>query len=243
MARIVMRDGVGVINETSVGYRKHFTTIGIFVSSVALFVSCGFAVKASAVNESDLLARHIKATSIKGESIDQILDLLAADYGIPVGIELGDPKLTPRRVIDLKLPETNLKDFLDAAIANDPRFTWKLEGGVIHLWPVNGRDSFVATLLDVKISHFAFMGQATRYAVCNDIMNLPEIKSKLVIADIDIMIFANFGSIHRFGKDTFFDESNLTLRELLDKIVLKTDMKRWVITRWGEKGEFITLRS
>ena len=110
-------------------------------------------------NESDLLARHIKATSIRDESIDQILDLLAADYGVPVGIELGDPKLMPRRVIDLNLPDTNMKNFLDAVIAKDPRYSWKLEGGVIHLSPINGRDTFVATLLEAKNLSFCIHGR------------------------------------------------------------------------------------
>ena len=222
---------------------KHLAMSVIYAFGLAVFLFCGFVSKASAFNEPDLLARHIKATAIKGESIDHVLGLLAVDYGIPVGIELGDPKLTPDRKIDLELPDTNVKNFLDAAIAKDPRYTWKLEGGVIHLWPLNGRDTFVATLQDAKISHFAFIGEATRYAVCNDIMNLPEIRSKLVTAGIDPMILANFGSIHKFDKNTYFDESNLTLKELLDKIVLRTDMKRWVLARWGEKGEFITLRS
>lgn len=74
-------------------------------------------------------------------------------------------------------------------------------------------------------------------------MGLPEISSQLVIAGVAPMIFVNFGSMHRLDKDTFFSESNLTLRELLDRIVLKTDIKRWVITRWGENNEYITLRS
>jgi hypothetical protein len=172
-----------------------------------------------------------------------VLDVLAVDYGIPLGIELGDPKLTPPREIELKVSDTNLKEFLDAATAKDPRYSWKLEGGVIHLYPLKSRDPFIATLLDTKISHFGIIGEATKYAVYLDIMNLPEIGSKLVIADITPMIFLNFGTMHRFDKQTVFDESNLTLKELLDRVVLKTNMKRWVLIRWGKNSEFITLKS
>lgn len=222
---------------------KHLAMIAIYAIGVATLLLFSFVSEASGFDEPDLLTRRIKASAIKGETIDQVLDFLAVDYGVPVGIELGDPKLIPRRDIDLILPDTNLKDFLDAAIAKDPRYTWKLEGGVIHVWPVHGRDTFVATLLQAKISHFAIIGEVTRYAVCSDIMNLPEIGSQLAITDIAPMILLNFGSMHKFEKGTFFSESNLTLRELLDKMVLKTDMKRWVLTRWGKKGEFITLRS
>jgi hypothetical protein len=222
---------------------KHLCTIAIYAIGLGMFLLFGFAPEASAFNESDLLNRRIKTTIIKGESIDQVLDLLAVEYGIPIGIELGDPKLTPRREIELQLPKTNLKGFLDSVIAKDPRYMWKLEGGVIHLSPVTTRDAFITTLLDAKISHFAMTGAVTRYRIFNEIMNLPEISSQLVIAGVEPMIFVNFGSTHKVEKGIFFSESNLTLRELLDKIVLKTEIKRWVITRWGENSEYITLRS
>ena len=223
--------------------RQHLTAIAIYSIGLAVVLSFSCVREASAFNDPDLLTRRIKATEIKDKGIDDVLDVIAVDYGIPVGIELGDPKLTSFHQIDLNLPETNLKDFLDAAIAKDPRYTWKLEGGVVHVWPVNARDTFVASLLNTKISHFSFIGEVTRYAVCNDIMDLPEIRSQLIIADVGPMIFLNFGSMHKFEKGTFFDESHLTLRELLDRIVIKTSMKRWVITRWGKNSEFITLRS
>ena len=128
-------------------------------------------------------------------------------------------------------------------IAKDPRYTWKLEGGVVHISPVSERDTLLATLLDTKISHFAIMGETSRYRIYDDIMDLPEIRSKLVIAGVEPLTFrSGLGSWPKFGKETFFNESNLTLRELLDKIVLKTEIKRWVITRWGQNSEYITLR-
>jgi hypothetical protein len=222
---------------------KRLAMIAIYSIGLPLLLLFSFVSEASAFDEPDLLSRQIRATAIKAESIDQVLDLLAADYRIPIGIELGDPKLTPYREIDLNLPETNLKGFLDSVIAKDPRYTWKLEGSVIHVWPVTARDSFVATLLDTKISHFVMIGETRRHRIFNDIMNLPEIGSRLAIANIAPLIFVNFGSMHKLEKGTFFSESNLTLRELLDRIIVKTDIKRWVLVRWGKNSEFITLRS
>jgi hypothetical protein len=74
-------------------------------------------------------------------------------------------------------------------------------------------------------------------------MHLPEIRSKLAIAGVEPLTFRGRGSSTKLGKDTFFNESNLTLRELLDKIVLNTDIKLWVISRWGKNSEFISLKS
>ena len=136
------------------------------------FLLFSFVRQAKAFDKPDLLSVRIKATAIKRESIDQALGHLT-HYGIPLGIELGDEKLTPRREITLDLPETNLKDFLDSVIAKDPRYTWKLEGGVIHLWPGSDRDPLLATLLDTKVSAFAIRDGASRYGLYNDVINLP----------------------------------------------------------------------
>lgn len=223
--------------------RKRRAIIAICAISFAVVFPFSFVRETSAFHEPDLLTLSIKATAIKGESIDEVLGHLAAEYRIPIGIELGDSKLIPSRKIDFDLPETNLKVFLDSLIAKDTRYTWKLEQGVIHLWPASGRDPLIATLLDTKISHFAIIGGSSKYAVYNDIMDLPEIRSQLIIAGVEPMIFLSSGSMTKVGKDTMFAESSLTLKELLDKIVVKTEINRWVITRWGENNEFITLRS
>ena len=222
--------------------RKQLAMTGIFAIGFLVFFAFTFVPQATA-NEPQLLMRQIRTTTVKNESIDQILGHLTNDYQIPIGIELGDEKLTRRREINLDLPETNLKDFLDSVVAKDPRYTWKLERGVIHVWPVRGRDTLLPTLLDEKISHFAISGETSRYRVYTDVMNLPEIRSKLVIAGVEPMIFLASGSMTKLGKETFFTESNLSLRELLDAIVLKTEIKQWVISRWGKNGEYISLKS
>jgi serine/threonine protein kinase len=142
----------------------------------------------------------------------------------------------------LELPETNLKDFLDSVIAKDPRYRWKLERGVIHVWPVSERDTLLATLLDTKVSHFSIIGQISRNRIYDDIMSLPEISSKLVSAGVEPLTFNGPGSWAKLGENTFFDESNLTLRELLDRIVLKTEIRQWVLSRWGKNSEYISLK-
>lgn len=211
------------------------------ICAICIAVALSFGPRARAV-EADLLDRKIPPTVIKGETIVQALDLLT-EHGIPIGIEMGDRKLTSARKINLNLKETNVKEFLDAVIAKDPQYTWKLEGGIIHVWPVVGRDAFLTSLLDTKVSQFAIAGGSSRYKIYNDIMNLPEIKVQLVVADVAPLIFLSSGTMQKVEKDVLFVESNLTLREVLDEMVKKTNISRWVITRWGDKSEYITLKS
>jgi hypothetical protein len=210
---------------------------------VALLFAFAFVPEARGFDEPDLLSQPTRPTVIKAETLEGVLATLTSDYGVPIGIELVDEKSTPSRRMDLNLRETTLKDFLDAVVAKDPRYTWKLEGGVIHVRPSKERDALLSALLDTKISHFGFTEGLTRYAIFNDLMKVPEIQTQLIVADVAPLIFINFGLMHRVGKGISFQESNLTLRELLDRMLLKTDIKRWVLLRWGKNSEYITLRS
>lgn len=224
--------------------KQHVAICRLCALSLTVYLSLfTFVLQAAASDKPDLLTQQIRATAIKGQTIDQVLSHLTYEYGISMGIELGDQKSSPDRKIDLNLPETSVKDFLDAVIAKDPRYTWKLEGGVIHVWPLTERDTLLATLLDTKISHFAVAERSSRYAIQNDILNVPDIKSKLIVADVAPMIFLNFATMDKLEKGIGFEESDLTLRELLDKFTQKTKINRWVLSRWGENNEYITLRS
>jgi len=126
---------------------KRVALIAICVLSICVFMS-----EARAYDQADPLSQPIRAVSIKGETIAFALDLLTSEYRIPIGIELGDPKLSPHRKIDLDLPQTTVREFLDSVVTKDPQYTWKLERGVIHVWPATDRDTLIATLLDTKIS-------------------------------------------------------------------------------------------
>jgi hypothetical protein len=106
--------------------QKHLAVIAI--CALSLYVGFSFMAELRASAQPDILSQHIRATAIRGETIARALDLLTSEYSIPVGIELADPKRNPDRKIDLDLPETTVKEFLDSVVSKDPRYTWKLEG-------------------------------------------------------------------------------------------------------------------
>src|SRR5687768_3225669 len=221
--------------------KRHVTPAVFAICSVLLLFS--FVPEARAFDEPSFLARRIRPVVVKGGTVDRVLGTLSSDYGIPIGIELGDEKHNPLRKIDLNLPETTLEEFLDAVIAKDQRYTWKLEGGVIHFRPSTARDALLTTLLDTKISYFGFTEGTTRYAIFSNLLKVPEIKTQLIVADVAPLVFLSSGTMRKVGTGISFEESNLTMRELLDRIILKTDIKHWVLMRWGKNGEYITLRS
>lgn len=223
--------------------KRQFAMMAVCAIGLAVLLALSSVPEARGFDGPDLLTQKVRPIVIKGETVEGVLATLSRDYGIPIGIELEYQKLSaPLRKIDLNLPETNVKEFLDSVIAKDPRYTWKLEGGVIHVRPLTGRDALLTSLLDTRISHFAFTEGATRYRIFSDLLSAPEIQTQLIVADV-VPLFILIGSMQKIGKGISFEESNLTLREMLDRIILETDIKMWVLVRSGENGDFITLRS
>ena len=193
-----------------------------------------------ASQETNLLQRRIGPTQTTGQTIDQLLATISAQYQIPIGMDLADANQKDCE-INLDLPETNLKSFLDSVVNKDPRYNWTLGNGVIHISPVKGRDSLLAKLLETRLTHFAFAEGATRYRIKSDILEIPEIKTQLISAGVEPMILPK-SSMISLGDGVALNETNLTLSDLLDKIILKGDVKSWTLARWGANNEYIVLR-
>lgn len=195
---------------------------------------------AHAYQQTDLLDRPVGPLNIRGETIDKILETISALYKIPMGIELADSLKSVEREIDVHLPEMVLKSYLDFLVMEDPRYGWKLEGQVIHFSPVKDRDNLLATLLDTKLSRVSFSSETRLSDIKYEILNLPEIKAKLDKAHVEPLIFEMGIPSNKLGVS--LEHSNLTLRDLLARVTLRTTRRFWVLLRWGDNNKNIVLK-
>lgn len=187
---------------------------------------------------SNLLDRRTRAIKIRNKPIGSVLATIAYDNGIPIGLDSGDLEHLPDRDISLDVPGTSLRILLDKVIEKEPRYTWKLIGSVIHVWPATTRDPLIVALLETKISRFAFAEDTSKNKIQIDLMELPEIKTQMTIARVEPLVFINSPlSPTNTLKRVSLDESNLRLREILDKIILGPEVKQWVITRMRMDGK------
>ena len=195
------------------------------------------AMQSASRNDSDLLDRKTQAIDIINKPIGSVLAAIAYDNSVPIGLELGDLEVLPEREISLNVPATSLRILLNKVIEKEPRYTWKLVGSVIHFSPATTRDSLIATLLDIKISRFAFAEDTSKNKIQVDLMQLPEIKSQMTIARVEPLVFVNSPLSPTFTlKGVSLDGSNLRLGEILDKIILGPEVKQWVMTRMRMDG-------
>jgi len=201
---------------------------------VPSFMAYGF-------QQTNFLDRKIGPLMIKDESIDRILERISRTYDIPMGIDLADEMKSADRQVDVDFPETVLRSVLDYLVQKDPRYRWKLEGQVVHFFPITDRDDFLSTLLDTKLKRVSFSSQLLESDMRYEILSLPEINAKLMEANVEPLMFEmGFPSKQQLGVS--LEYSNLTLRELLDQITLRTNRKFWVLTRGWDRNRYIALR-
>lgn len=211
----------------------------VLMSVCVALLLCLPTLVAQAFQQTDVLERSVGPLRIKGETIDGILEIISADYKIPMGIDLADSKKSPNREFDVNLPEMALTSVLDYLVLQDPRYSWKLKGQVVHFSPVKDRDNLLATLLDTKLNRVSFSSELPQSDIKYEILSLPEIKTKLAEARVEPLMFEMGIPSKKLGVS--LEHSNLTLRELLDQITLSTTRRFWVLSRWGDDNKYIVL--
>ena len=207
--------------------------------SVALFL-CLPTLVAQALQQTHILERGVGPLRLKGETIDKILEIISEDYKIPIGIDLADSRESQDREIDVNLPEMALKSVLDYLVMQDSRYGWKLEGKVIHFFPVKDRDNLLATLLDTKLSRVSFSSELRLSDMKYEILSLPELERKLDKTHVKPLMFEMGIPSEKLGVPV--QHSDLTLRELLDQITLTTSRRFWMLSRWGDNNKYLILR-
>lgn len=131
-----------------------------------------------------LLELPVRKVKIKeATNVHLTLSALANEYGVPIGLEVAaaggqGPK------ISLDLEGRPLREVLDAVTAQDQRYEWKLVGGVINVFPREGRGEFLRDLLEMRISRFAVEKGTGLFDIRRLIVETPEVRAKLERAGV-----------------------------------------------------------
>jgi hypothetical protein len=195
------------------------------------------------VSDQELLNTRIEQFEVKEQSINLVLAKIAYDYGVPIGLVMGPEKEKPvRKSITISLQDGRLKELLNAVTEQDSRYEWKVVEGVINVSPKVNRDPFLEDLLVTRIQHFYLDQDSNRYRLRNDIMDLGEIKVKLDREGVTPMVIAVTGvDFTKLGAKSSLSLTDVTLREILNQIIRKSETKYWVLNRYGPRHESITL--
>ena len=195
------------------------------------------------VRENEILDHHLHVVTIREPGLILALTGIANDNGLPIGLEVAaaQPE-SPGREINLTLENTTLRDVLNEIVKQDPRYRWISNRGVIYVYPATDRDPLLQDLLATNLSEFTVERDCTTYALRSRILELPEIKAKLARAKVSPFVIAWRGADRGKLGDGFSPKvANVTLKSLLDEIILRSPQKFWVLNRFGKDNEYVVL--
>jgi hypothetical protein len=224
---------------------KRGTVIGTAICVLSLTVGlCGFAQDSTSARGSvDPGAEQLENVQIQAEGIAAFFGELSLRYDIPIGLEtaVNESAFTPYS-IDFK--KGTLVDLLTQFVSQHSLYAWKIEDGVVSVFPTDAHRDFVAKqLLEVKIRKFSVKEKTSCSNLVENLVAQPEAKRVLAANNATFNGIAPSGFyIQNVGRRFMLEVSDVTLKSILNKVVSKSSTARfWVITRNLDKTLLIDI--
>ena len=200
-----------------------------FLISFDTAVAQNAAVSTSTVT---LAQTPLENVRIQGQSISDLLSRFALRYDIPVGLEIARPgDLASFYCINFR--KGTLSDLLTQFVADHNEYAWKIEDGVVSIFPRDAyRDYLMNQLLATEIDDFSVAKRTTTWTLSQSLFSTPEIAGIL-----EGYALRNGGenfsgfSLPQLGKEFSFSVSRMNLKAILDKIIKESPTaKFWTIS-------------
>lgn len=173
-----------------------------------------------------------------------MLSRLSAATKIPIGLEVSpDDNLSIDRDMKLEIQKGTLRIALDSIVKQNPLYTWKIQDGVVNVVPTDpNRDHLIRAVLETKLQRFVVQPGMSRFAFRQTVTAIPEIKSLLeqenVHPENQSFMSRDFDSL---GRSFSLEVSNVSVIELLNRVIRDSQTSYWVILRQGERKEYFVL--
>lgn len=208
--------------------------------------NCSVAQDTVASKDVDLGLKQLENVRIEEENIGALFSNFSFAYDVPIGLEVarnGD-ELTSYR-IDFK--KGTLSDLLNQFVAEHKQYTWKIENGVLSVFPTyDYRDPLVEELLTTNISSFSIKEKTSTWGFGEALVATPEIKRVLALRGVTCEVgYLGGFYIQQLGQQFTLEVSNVTLKSLLDQVIKESPVaKHWVIANKNStKKIFLRVRA
>lgn len=191
----------------------------------------------------DLAQMPLENVRIKVQSIEEFFSHLSFSYDIPVGLEVAqnDSQLDVYR-IDFK--RGTLSDLLMTFVAEHNQYAWRIEGGVVSVFPKdNYRDPILRELLATEISRFSVKEKTSSWGFGESLLSTPEIRRILKRHRLtyDAGYLGGF-YIQQLGQRFAFDVTKVRVKPILDKVVKESPVARIWTMRKNSSAQTLSLR-
>lgn len=186
----------------------------------------------------DQLTQQVSEYDDRGSDFRLIVRRLAQKYGLRVGMDLESPLKTD--LISVHISDGTVAEVLNAIVAQEPGYKWAEIDDVINIMPQQHSDS----ILDIRAVHF-HVTKANPFKVHAAIVALPEVRSWLQQNHVtestpfagDILVGPNGLGLARASLDLH----DTTLREILNRIIESPKFGSWIVSRWVEKNQYLSI--
>jgi hypothetical protein len=213
----------------------------IYATTLLLLIFVGLCGQAEAqVERSGILTSRI-TVKFSNVSVRCAITTLARDRQIPIGLEIA-PSDSDDKVINIEARDEPLPDVLNTIVQQAPAYTWNEREGVVDFSPAGEHNLFISGLLGKRIDHFDLGAGNDGYELLDKIYQLPEVKSEMLSAGMrrDWLSDSPSGSDYPLLKSDI-SISDADLKTVLNKIILETRFKVWIITVTGKSANTLSI--
>jgi hypothetical protein len=185
------------------------------------------------------LGQQVSNYEDSGHDFETTVNDLRQQYRLRVGLDLETQP--DRRPLSIRVLRGNVADVLNAIVAQESGFTWAEINGVVNIGPRRQKNS----LLDVRVAQF-HITNAGFDQIPRAIDSLPELK--LWLQDNHLSngpaVFSVTGAVspgQPFKPLVSLDLQDVTLREILNGIAQSHGYSSWIVSRYGEKNQYIMI--
>jgi hypothetical protein len=219
------------------GSTKSYT---LLASAICLLICCAQNNLCQDTGE-HILNGKVRRLELSDANLHLALSKIASAYNTPIGLEVAKGGSRGPQ-IKLNVQNASLRDVLIALIAQDSWYKWTVVDGVINVFPIADRDEFVEQLLKIHVQQFDIKAGTGIWDIRASITNLPEVKASLESAKLIPSIASFTGADYLEASPGFtLNLSGATVREILNEIIRRSDTKYWVVNRFGDNNELLTI--
>lgn len=169
----------------------------------------------------------MEGSTLENENADYVFNT-NLPYRRPGSEFVDRPYAIKNHLLTVDVEDVSLETVMDEIVKQMKNYKWEINDEVVNIIPTNGRDKRYEKLLAIKIDNFSFQKDFPIGQIRNDLLDLPEIKKFL--SENKILSTKRRAFISNVSRllPAEMNYSNLTLRELLNKI---TKIKRggWLL--------------
>ena len=192
----------------------------------------------------DWLNLRVENLDLEADNIHLLLLKLSNEKGIPIGLEVSsEDDLSQTKTIRVQIKQGTLADVLNSIVAQNPLYTWRIQDDVVNVTPLEfNRDQLLRSVLEKRFAKFSIARGTSRLTLRQTLSDTREIRAILDQGGVapNQQTFMS-RDVSPLGRQYGFEATNISVSELLNRVIRESQTKYWIVLRDGDKKQYFVL--